>query len=131
MTPIPRGTSNTRATWHRRIYGGSRYHSSSMPAKVGVLPQSRRHVYITSLLGIRQLVLAVNKMDLVDFSSEAFDRIEQQFAAFVAQLGEAEVKAIPLSALDGDNVVERSERMPWYSDPTLLEHLEECPHGTK
>ena len=96
-------------------------------ASKGILTQSRRHVYITSLLGIRHLVAAINKMDLVDFSWETFARIEQQFAALAAQLGGAQVKAIPLSALDGDNVVERSARMPWYEGPTLLEHLENVP----
>ncbi len=98
-------------------------------ASKGILTQSRRHVYITSLLGIRHLVAAINKMDLVDFSSEVFGRIERQFRELVGQLGDAQVKAIPLSALDGDNVVERSARTPWYSGPTLLEHLETVPAG--
>ena len=96
-------------------------------ASKGILKQSRRHVYITSLLGIRHLVAAINKMDMVDFSPEVFRRIEREFTDLVEQLGNAEVKAIPLSALDGDNVVERSLRTPWYSGPTLLEHLESVP----
>ncbi len=96
-------------------------------ATKGLVTQSRRHVYITSLLGIRHLVAAINKMDLVDFSAEVFRRIEQQFRDLVGQLGNAEVTAIPLSALDGDNVVEPSTRMPWYAGPTLLEHLEAVP----
>ena len=96
-------------------------------ASKGILTQSRRHVYITSLLGIRHLVAAINKMDLVKFSPEVFARIEGQFRELVGQLGDAQVKAIPLSALDGDNVVERSRRTPWYSGPTLLEHLETVP----
>ncbi|HEV2274909.1 MAG TPA: sulfate adenylyltransferase subunit CysN [Acidobacteriaceae bacterium] len=98
-----------------------------LDASKGILTQSRRHVYITSLLGIRHLVAAINKMDLVDFSPEVFARIEEQFTALVAQLGDANVKVIPMSALAGDNVVERSTRMPWYSGPTLLEHLESVP----
>ena len=96
-------------------------------ASKGILNQSRRHVYITSLLGIRHLVAAINKMDLVDFSPEVFARIEQQFSALVEQLGDAKVTAIPMSALSGDNVVDRSTRTPWYSGPTLLEHLEQVP----
>ena len=89
-------------------------------ASKGILKQSRRHVYITSLLGISHLVAAINKMDMVDFSPEVFARIEREFTDLVEQLGNAKVKAIPLSALDGDNVVERSLRTPWYSGPTLL-----------
>jgi sulfate adenylyltransferase large subunit len=96
-------------------------------ASKGILKQSRRHVYITSLLGITHLVAAINKMDMVDFSPEVFARIEQEFTDLVEQLGKANVKAIPLSALDGDNVVERSLRTPWYSGPTLLQHLESVP----
>ena len=98
-------------------------------ASKGILTQSRRHVYITSLLGIRHLVAAINKMDLVNFSPEVFARIERQFRELVGRLGNAEVRAIPLSALAGDNVVERSSRTPWYSGPTLLEHLESVPAG--
>ena len=89
-----------------------------------VLPQTRRHAFICSLLGIRQLVLAVNKMDLVGFDERRFAEIAAGFAAFAAGLGEAAVHAIPLSALSGDNVIRRSERMPWYRGPSLLEHLE-------
>src|ERR1700677_241410 len=96
-------------------------------ASKGILKQSRRHVYITSLLGIGHLVAAINKMDMVDFSPQIFARIEREFTDLVEQLGNAKVKAIPLSALDGDNVVERSRRTPWYSGPTLLEHLESVP----
>jgi sulfate adenylyltransferase subunit 1 len=96
-------------------------------ATKGILTQSRRHVYITSLLGIRHLVAAINKMDLVGFSPEVFARIERQFSALVRQLGNAEVTAIPLSALNGDNVVEPSANMPWYQGPTLLQYLEAVP----
>ncbi|MGH6827355.1 MAG: sulfate adenylyltransferase subunit CysN [Rhizomicrobium sp.] len=93
-------------------------------ARKGVLTQTRRHAYIVSLLGIRHVVLAVNKMDLVDFSQAAFDRIAAEFAAFLARLGFAGPSAIPLSARYGDNVAAGSKRMPWYKGPTLLDHLE-------
>jgi len=99
-------------------------------ARKGILTQSRRHAYIASLLGIRHLVAAVNKMDLVDFSEEVYRRIERDFNAMVAEYGRPEVTAIPVSALEGDNVVEASTRTPWYSGPTLLEHLESVPVGT-
>src|SRR5215472_7596123 len=92
-------------------------------ARKGVLAQTKRHAYICSLLGIRRLVLAVNKMDLVGFAETAFAEIATTFAAVAARLGEVAVCAIPLSARQGDNVTERSRRMPWYRGPTLLEHL--------
>ncbi len=96
-------------------------------ARKGILTQSRRHAYIASLLGIRHLVAAVNKMDLVDFSEDVYRQIEQDFAALVKQYGAASLVTIPVSALDGDNVVEPSLRTPWYTGPTLLEHLEQVP----
>jgi sulfate adenylyltransferase subunit 1 len=96
-------------------------------ARKGILTQSRRHAYIASLLGIRHLVAAVNKMDLVDFSEEVYQRITTDLHALVAQFGDAKLVTIPVSALEGDNVVEPSARMPWYSGPTLLEHLEQVP----
>jgi sulfate adenylyltransferase large subunit len=96
----------------------------------GILTQSRRHAYIASLIGIRHLVAAVNKMDLVDFSEVVYRRIEADFASLVKQLGAADLVTIPVSALDGDNVVEPSLRTPWYTGPTLLEHLEQVPVGT-
>jgi sulfate adenylyltransferase subunit 1 len=96
-------------------------------ARKGILTQSRRHAYIASLLGIRHLVVAVNKMDLVDFSEAVYRRIETDFAALVNRFGSASLVAIPVSALDGDNVVEPSVRMSWYTGPTLLEHLEQVP----
>jgi sulfate adenylyltransferase large subunit len=99
-------------------------------ARKGILTQSRRHAYIASLIGIRHLVAAVNKMDLVDFSEVVYRRIEADFAALVKQLGAADLVTIPVSALDGDNVVEPSLRTPWYTGPTLLEHLEQVPVGT-
>jgi sulfate adenylyltransferase subunit 1 len=99
-------------------------------ARKGILTQSRRHAYIASLLGIHHLVVAVNKMDLVDFSEDVYRQIESDFAALVQQFGTSSLVTIPVSALDGDNVVEPSSRTPWYSGPTLLEHLEQVPAAT-
>jgi len=93
-------------------------------ARKGLLPQTRRHSFIASLLGIERIVLAVNKMDLVDYDPAVFAEIEAQYRALAAQLGLASVQAIPLSALEGDNLSTRSARMPWYAGPSLLEHLE-------
>ncbi|HEV3372461.1 MAG TPA: adenylyl-sulfate kinase, partial [Xanthobacteraceae bacterium] len=92
-------------------------------ARKGVLPQTKRHAFISSLLGIRHIVLAVNKMDLVGFDEHCFDEIATQFSAFAAGLGNPWVQVIPLSARSGDNVTRQSARMPWYHGPTLLEHL--------
>jgi sulfate adenylyltransferase large subunit len=96
-------------------------------ARYGVLPQSRRHAYIAALLGIPHLVVAINKMDLVEFSEAAYNSIRADFAAFAAELNTGEITYIPISALEGDNVVTRSERTPWYTGPALLEHLETVP----
>ena len=93
-------------------------------ARYGVLPQSRRHAYIASLLGIPHMVVAVNKMDLVEFRQEVFDEIRADFETFAGQLEIRDIEFIPISALDGDNVVMRSARTPWYEGPTLLGHLE-------
>jgi len=93
-------------------------------ARKGVLTQTRRHSYLVSLLGIHHVAVAVNKMDLVDFSRERFREIEGDYREFGAQLGLEEITVIPMSALRGDNVVERSEEMPWYRGPTLMEYLE-------
>ncbi len=98
-------------------------------ARYGVLPQSRRHAYIAGLLGIPHLAVAVNKMDLVDFDREVFRNICAEFSAFTAELGFCGIEFIPLSALEGDNVVRRSARTPWYEGPSLLEHLESVPVG--
>jgi bifunctional enzyme CysN/CysC len=92
-------------------------------ARKGVLPQTRRHAFICSLLGIRQILLAVNKMDLVGFEQRFFDDIATRFSAFAAGLSGASVRAIPVAARFGDNVTARSARMPWYRGPILLEHL--------
>ncbi len=94
-------------------------------ARQGVIEQSRRHTYIAALLGIPHLVIAVNKMDLVDWSEERFREIREQFEAFLPRLDVfKDVKFIPMSALNGDNVVEKSEHTPWFEGPTLLGHLE-------
>ncbi|HMM56647.1 MAG TPA: adenylyl-sulfate kinase [Rudaea sp.] len=96
-------------------------------ARKGVLTQTRRHSYICALLGIRRVVLAVNKMDLIDFDEAIFKRIETEYRELAAKLGIESVTAIPLSALDGDNLAIRSKRTPWYRGPTLLEFLEQVP----
>jgi bifunctional enzyme CysN/CysC len=93
-------------------------------ARKGLLAQTRRHALIASLLGIRHIVLAINKIDLVDFDRAVFDRIVEAFLSFSAGLGFAEIKAIPISARGGDNVSSRSARTPWYAGPHLMEHLE-------
>ena len=93
-------------------------------ARTGVITQTRRHTFLVSLLGIKHIVLAVNKMDLVDFSREVFDNIVAEFRAFIAPFGVPDVQCIPLSALEGDNVVERSNRTPWYEGPSILQFLE-------
>jgi sulfate adenylyltransferase subunit 1 (EFTu-like GTPase family) len=93
-------------------------------ARKGVIEQTRRHSYITAMLELPHVVYAVNKMDLVDFSEERFDEIARELAALTSQLGVRDATAIPVSALKGDNVVERTDAMPWYAGTTLLEHLE-------
>ncbi len=93
-------------------------------ARKGVLTQTRRHAYIVSLLGIRHIVLAVNKIDLVDYSQAVFDRIVGDFAAFAGKLGFVNQVAIPISARYGDNVITLSGHTPWYRGPSLLSHLE-------
>ncbi|GAA3459178.1 sulfate adenylyltransferase subunit 1 [Saccharothrix longispora] len=98
-------------------------------ARKGVIEQTRRHAAVLALLGVPRLVLAVNKIDLVGYDEVTFARIAKEFTAHATALGYAEeaVVEIPVSALAGDNVVERSARTPWYSGPTLLEHLETVP----
>ncbi len=94
-------------------------------ATKGVLSQSRRHAYIASLLGIRHVVAAVNKMDIVGYSQQTFDRIASEFMELAEKLGLPDAYVIPISALEGDNVVRESERMPWFAGPALLHYLEE------
>ncbi|MFT3822128.1 MAG: sulfate adenylyltransferase subunit CysN [Rubrivivax sp.] len=93
-------------------------------ARKGVLTQTRRHSYLVSLIGIRKVVLAVNKMDLVDYSQEVFERIDEDYRAFAARLGLADIESIPLSALKGDNITAPGAAMPWYEGPTLMQCLE-------
>ncbi|MBM3766531.1 MAG: sulfate adenylyltransferase subunit CysN [Acidobacteria bacterium] len=96
-------------------------------ARKGVLVQSRRHAFIASLLGIPQIAVAVNKMDLVDFSQTVFEDIRKDFTAFAAGIGLRNLAFFPVSALDGDNIVTVSPRTPWYTGQSLLEHLETVP----
>ena len=93
-------------------------------ATKGLLTQTHRHTYIASLLGIRSVVAAINKMDLADYNEDVFLRLQRDFLALASRLGISSVQCIPISALAGDNVVSSSESMPWYSGPTLLGHLE-------
>jgi sulfate adenylyltransferase large subunit len=98
-------------------------------ARTGLLEQTRRHLAVAALLGIRDLVLAVNKMDLVSWSPDVFDAVVTETLEYAGRLGITKLVAIPISALYGDNVVERSTESPWYDGPTLLTHLEEVePH---
>jgi sulfate adenylyltransferase large subunit len=94
-------------------------------ARKGVLEQTRRHAFLASLLRVPHLVLCVNKMDLVDYDEDVFEQVKDDFRAFAAKLEIGDLTAIPLSALKGDNVVTRSEKMPWYEGSSLLHHLEE------
>ncbi|MEA1652416.1 sulfate adenylyltransferase subunit CysN [Nitrospirillum sp. BR 11164] len=93
-------------------------------ARKGVLPQTRRHSFLVSLLGIRKIVLAVNKMDLMGYDQAVFDRVVAEYRAFARQLDLTDIQAIPLSALRGDNVTTLTDAMPWYQGPTLIGHLE-------
>jgi bifunctional enzyme CysN/CysC/sulfate adenylyltransferase subunit 1 len=93
-------------------------------ATKGLLPQTRRHAYIASLLGISHVLAALNKMDLVDYSEDIFSQLSRDFSKLARQLRIPYVQCIPISALDGDNIVARSDKTPWYLGPTLLEHLE-------
>lgn len=98
-------------------------------ARNGVITQTRRHSFLVSLLGIKHVVLAVNKMDLMDFSKDVFDKIVSDYMDFIRPLGIPDIQCIPLSALDGDNVVELSDRTPWYHGPSLLNFLENVHVG--
>ncbi len=93
-------------------------------ARKGILTQTRRHSFIVSLLGIKHVVLAINKIDLMDYSQDVFNAIVADYQAFAADFGFETLQAIPLSARYGDNVLGRSDKMPWYKGPTLVEHLE-------
>jgi bifunctional enzyme CysN/CysC len=93
-------------------------------ARKGVLTQTRRHSYLAHLIGIRNVVLAVNKMDLIGYDREAYESILADYRAFAGSIGIEQFLSIPISGLEGDNIVNKSARMPWYSGPALLEHLE-------
>ncbi len=93
-------------------------------ARQGVLTQTKRHTYIASLLGIKHIIVAINKMDLVDFSQEVFNNIRDEYNEFSKSLTLHDVRFVPISALDGDNVVNPSEKSPWYDGPTMMEILE-------
>ncbi len=95
-------------------------------ARKGVLTQTRRHSYLVSLIGIRKVVLAINKMDLVDYSQKVFDKINEEYREFAAQIGLADITSIPLSGLKGDNMLVASDNTPWYHGPTLMGFLETC-----
>ncbi|HCH32519.1 MAG TPA: adenylyl-sulfate kinase [Oceanospirillaceae bacterium] len=96
-------------------------------ARKGVLEQTKRHAFICSLLGIKQVMLAVNKMDLVDYKQGTFNAIEQTFAEFAKQLKFEKITSIPVSALKGDNIITRASHMPWFKGPTLMAFLETVP----
>ena len=101
-------------------------------ARKGILTQTRRHSFITTLLGIRRLVLAINKMDLVDYSRDVYDDIVEDFYAFADELAtDLEIQPIPMSALEGVNITSRSDLTDWYEGPSLIEYLETVPVGTK
>ena len=93
-------------------------------ARQGIVEQTRRHAFLVSLLRVPHLVLCVNKMDLVGYDQEVFDRIHEEFIGFASKLNVPDLQVIPISALEGDNVVDRSVNMPWYDGPSLLHHLE-------
>ncbi len=93
-------------------------------ARYGILTQTRRHSFLMSLIGMRQVVVAINKMDLVDYSKERFEEIAEEYRAFAKQLGLESITFIPMSALKGDNVIEHGHHMPWYHGPTLMAYLE-------
>ena len=93
-------------------------------ARKGVLTQTRRHSYLVSLIGIRKVVLAINKMDLMGYQQKVFDNIVEQYRAFAAQIGLTDITPIPLSALKGDNMLVHSDQTPWYHGPTLMAYLE-------
>jgi len=99
-------------------------------ARKGILTQTRRHSFLVNLLGIRHVLVAINKMDLVDYAQQTFQRIEQDYRLFAEKLGFESLTFVPLSAFKGDNVIETSARMPWYQGPTLMGWLETVPVDT-
>ncbi len=119
------------------ITGGSTAHLAILlvDARTGVITQTRRHTFLCSLLGIKRIALAVNKMDLVDFDRDTYERIVADYTGFVEEITAGgqhiDIKCFPLSAKEGDNVVERSERTPWYDGPALLDWLETVDTGNE
>ena len=99
-------------------------------ARKGVLTQTRRHSYLCHLLGIRHIVLAVNKMDLVDYDQSVFDAITADYTAFARDIGIDAFTAIPISCINGDNITSRSDNTPWFEGPVLMDHLEDVPLGS-
>ncbi|WP_321394826.1 sulfate adenylyltransferase subunit CysN [Emcibacter sp.] len=93
-------------------------------ARKGILTQTRRHSYIVSLLGIKHVLLAINKMDLMDYDQKVFNQIETDYRAFAKEIGLEDITCVPISALKGDNILERGEKLPWYNGPTLMQVLE-------
>lgn len=100
-------------------------------ARRGVLTQTRRHSFIVSMLGVRRVVLAINKMDLVDYDQAVYDDILAEYMEFSQALDIEDIVAIPVSALKGDNVLDLSPAMPWYTGTTLMQHLEDVPVGDR
>ena len=100
-------------------------------ARKGIVEQSRRHAFLATLLQVPHLVLVVNKMDLVDYAKGVYDDIHEEFTAFATRLRVPDLTIIPVSALKGDNVVSRSDNMPWYDGPSLLHHLENLHVGQR
>ena len=98
-----------------------------LDARKGVLTQTRRHSYLVSLLGIRKVVVAINKMDLIDYSEDTYNSIVTEFSEFAEQIGLGDITYVPVSALKGDNIVENSLATPWYDGPTLMTYLEDVP----
>ena len=123
-SPTRPATSSTRATWSPARRPPTSRSCSSTPARASS-SRARRHAFLASLLRIPHLVLCVNKMDLVDYDEDVFERIKDEFRAFATKLDVTDLTFIPISALHGDNVVNRSANMPWYEGSSLLHHLEE------
>jgi bifunctional enzyme CysN/CysC len=96
-------------------------------ARKGILTQTRRHSYLVALLGIKRIIVAINKMDLVDYSPDVFDEIKSEYGEFAAQIDLQDITYIPVSALKGVNIVDHSEYTPWYDGPTLMTYLEDVP----
>ena len=121
-----RGRTGARPVHAQHGHGhvDSRARDRALDARKGVVEQTRRHTYIASVLGTPHIAAAVNKMDLVGYDERRFGEIEQELDELASRLGAHDLRAIPISALNGDNVVERSQPMSWYEGPTLLEHLE-------